>query len=105
MIRTNKQQWTPGQQVRVGFLTLTVRAVVATPGDGRPDAYLLSNAAGTQLYRFVPHYGVEKIDLEEARAVLDAAKAAAVRQAAAVLARAQAEARAGAAIDALLGAC
>ncbi len=104
MIRDTKQQWQPGQQVRVGFLSLTVRAAVATPGDGRPDAYLLSNAAGTQLYRFVPHHGVEKIDLEEARAMLDEAKAHAARTTAAALAKAQANARAAQAIDALLAA-
>ena len=104
MISDTKQRWQPGQQVRVGFLTLTVRAAVATPGDGRPDAYLLSNVAGTQLYRFVPHHGVEKIDIEDARAMLDAAKTAAARQAAAVLAKTQADARASAAIDALLAA-
>ena len=104
MISDTKQRWQPGQQVRVGFLTLTVRAAVATPGAGRPDAYLLSNAAGTQLYRFVPHHGVEKIDIEDARAMLEKAKAGAARQAAVVLAKAQAEAHAAAAIDALLAA-
>ena len=102
MISNTKQQWWPGQQVRVGFLNLTVRAVAATPGDGRPDAYLLSNAAGTQLYRFVPHHGLEKIDLGEARAMLDAAKAHAARTGAIALAKAQADARATRAIDALL---
>ncbi len=104
MIRDTKQQWQPGQQVRVGFLSLTVRAAVATPGDGRPDAYLLSNAAGTQLYRFVPHHGVEKIDLKEARAMLDAAKAHAARTAGVALAKAQANARVSHALDALLAA-
>lgn len=104
MICNTVQQWEPGQTVRVGFLTLTVRAAVATPGDGRPDAYLLSNAAGTQLYRFVPHGGVEKIDLEGARAMLDAAKTVAARQAGVALAKAQAEARAAAAINALMAA-
>ena len=48
MISTSRQQWTPGQQVRIGFLTLTVRAAVATPGDFAPDAYILTNGAGTQ---------------------------------------------------------
>ena len=104
MIRDTKQQWQPGQQVRVGFLSLTVRAAAATPGDGRPDVYLLSNTAGTQLYRFVPHHGVEKIDLEEARAMLDEAKAHAARTTAAALAKAQANARAAQAIDVLLAA-
>ncbi len=104
MVSNSKQRWEPGQQVRVGFLTLTVRAAVATPGDGRPDAYLLTNAAGTQLYRFVPHHGVEKIDLVAAREMLDAAKASAARQTARALTKAQDDARATGDIDALLAA-
>lgn len=104
MITNSTQHWEPGLQVRVGFLTLTVRAAVATPGDGRPDAYLLSNAAGTQLYRFVPHCGLEKLDIEEARELLGAAAACADRAAAAVLAKAQADADAMVAINVLLAA-
>ena len=67
MIRNSTQKWEVGQTVRVGFLSLVVRAKVATPGDGAPDAYILSNAACTQLYKFVPHNGVEKISTSEAR--------------------------------------
>lgn len=104
MIRDTKQRWQPGQSVRVGFLTITVRAAVPTPGDGLPDAYILSNAAGSQLYRFVPHRGVEKLDIDEARAMLAHAKESAERQAAAALEKAQADARAAMAIDALLAA-
>lgn len=104
MIRDTKQQWQPGQQVRVGFLTLIVRAAVPTPDDGLPDAYILSNAAGTQLYRFVPHRGVEKLDIDEAHAMLAQAKESADRLAAAALEKAQADARAAMAIDALLAA-
>ena len=67
MIRNSKQQWEVSQTVKVGFLSLIVRAKVATPGDGAPDAYILANAAATQLYKFVPHHGVEKISTSEAR--------------------------------------
>ncbi|MFZ0270978.1 MAG: hypothetical protein WAL34_03925 [Acidobacteriaceae bacterium] len=74
MIRNSKQNWTVGSTVRVGFLQLRVRAAVATPGDYLPDAYLLSNLAGTQLYKFVPHNGLEKVDPESARAMLQVEK-------------------------------
>ncbi len=104
MIRNSTQQWQPGQQVRVGFLTLTVRAAIATPGDGLPDAYLLSNAAGTRLYRFVPHRGIEKVDIDEASAILAETRRCAEREAAAAMAKAQADARAAAAIAELLAA-
>ena len=104
MIRNSTQQWQPGQQVRVGFLTLTVRATIATPGDGMPDVYLLSNAAGTQLYRFVPHHGVEKVDVDEARAILAAARRCAEHARTATAAKAQADARSAAAIAHLLAA-
>lgn len=104
MTRNSTQQWQPGQQVRVGFLTLTVRATIATPGDGMPDAYLLSNAAGTQLYRFVPHHGVEKVDADEARAIVAAARRCADHARAVTAAKAQADARSAAAIAQLLAA-
>ena len=105
MIRNSTQQWTPGQQVRVGFLTLTVRAAVATPGDHAPDAYILANAAGTQLYKFVPHNGLEKISTGDARALLADAQRHAVDTARVAVERAKAHATLTSEIDALLGAC
>ena len=69
-ITKTKQQWTPGQAVKVGFLSLTVIQCIPTPGDYAPDAYLLVNAAQTQLYKFVPHNGVEKITREEANELI-----------------------------------
>jgi hypothetical protein len=69
MIRKTKQDWSIGQVVKVGFLSMVVKAAIATPGDGRPDAYILSNQAGTQMYKFVPHQGVEKISAQVARAL------------------------------------
>jgi hypothetical protein len=68
MIKQSKQNWTVGQTVKVGFMSLIVRAAIATPGDGLPDAYFLSNAAGTKLYEFIPHQGLQSVTLEEAEA-------------------------------------
>ena len=54
-----KQDWSVGQQVKVGFMSLEVLAKIATPGDYLPDAYALKSARG-QFYRFVPHNGLTK---------------------------------------------
>lgn len=70
MITKTKQNWTSGQTVKVGFLSLMVVQCIPTPGDYAPDAYLLTNAAHTQLYKFVPHNGVEKITREEANELI-----------------------------------
>ena len=61
MITNSKQKWIVGATVKVGFMSLKVKAAVPTPGDYLPDAYILSNVAGTQLYKFVPHNGLTKI--------------------------------------------
>lgn len=65
MITKTKQTWAVGATVKVGFLTLLVQRAIQTPGDYKPDAYLLSNLAGSQLYKFVPHHGLEKITMDE----------------------------------------
>jgi catalase len=70
MITKTKQNWTTGSTVKVGFLSLMVVQAIPTPGDYAPDAYLLVNAAQTQLYKFVPHNGVEKITREEANELI-----------------------------------
>jgi catalase len=70
MITKTKQNWTTGQAVKVGFLSLMVVQSIPTPGDYAPDAYLLINHAQTQLYKFVPHNGVEKITREEANELI-----------------------------------
>jgi hypothetical protein len=62
MINKTKQDWNIGSTVKVGFLTLIVKEVELTPGDYKPDAYILSNVAGSQMYRFVPHNGLEKLN-------------------------------------------
>jgi hypothetical protein len=63
----SKQDWTVGQTVKVGFMTLKVLAKVATPGDYMPDAYALETNG--KFYRFVPHNGLARCaNLEEAMA-------------------------------------
>jgi len=89
MIKNSKQSWEVGSTVKVGFLSLTVKAAVATPGDFAPDAYILVNKAGTQLYKFVPHNGIEKITPVEARELIADAWEHADKVAAAAVQRAQ----------------
>jgi len=81
----SKQDWTVGQTVRVGFLSLVVVAGLEATGDGNPGAYILTN--GTQLYSFVPHNGLSKITDEQAVAMCEESK----RITAARAARAQAK--------------
>lgn len=99
MITRTKQRWEVGQTVKVGFLSLVVKAAIATPGDFRPDAYLLANQAGTQLYKFVPHFGLEKISLIEARELLADSKVRSERVAAEAIAKAHRDSLAIAAIN------
>lgn len=61
VITRSKQSWQIGHTVRVGFLTLRVIGVQPTPGDYRPDAYLLESFDGLKQYRFVPHNGLERV--------------------------------------------
>lgn len=59
MINKTKQDWTVGATVKVGFLSMVVCSAVATPGDYKPDAYVLRNAAADKFYVFVPHNGLQ----------------------------------------------
>ena len=62
MISNSKQQWEIGQRVNVGFLKgLQVIEKVPTPGDYRPDAYILQADSGRR-YEFTPHFGIARID-------------------------------------------
>lgn len=88
MIRNSKQNWTVGATVKVGFMTLRVRAAVATPGDYAPDAYILSNPAGDKLYSFVPHNGLTSITPGEAREMMKTSERYADHVAAVALAKA-----------------
>ncbi|MGA7781129.1 MAG: hypothetical protein WCA85_25945 [Paraburkholderia sp.] len=102
MIKNSKQSWEVGSTVKVGFLSLTVKAAIATPGDFAPDAYILVNAKGTQFYKFVPHNGVEKIDAIEARELIADAWVRTDKVAAAAVQRAQDSAKAIAEINAVI---
>lgn len=59
MITKTKQVWAVGEIVKVGFLSLRVMATQATPGDYKPDAYILANAKADKFFRFVPHNGLQ----------------------------------------------
>lgn len=61
MIKNSKQNWEVGSTVKVGFMSLVVKAARETPGDYAPDAYLLVSSKG-QYYEFVPHNGLNKLD-------------------------------------------
>jgi hypothetical protein len=66
-MNTPKQDWSVGETVKVGFLTLRILAKVATPGNYLPDQYALTNKDGSRFYRFVPHNGLERVSsLQEA---------------------------------------
>lgn len=61
MITNSKQSWQVGEVVKVGFLQLRVVSIELTPGDYKPDAYILCGlgASHAKQYRFVPHNGLE----------------------------------------------
>jgi len=61
MIRNTQQNWTAGATVKVGFLTLRVVRAIPTPGDFKPDMYILESLKGDKTYSFVPHNGLERI--------------------------------------------
>ena len=61
MIKHSKQVWEVGETVKVGFMQLRVLAKVPTPGNFMPDQYALTNTDGSRFYRFVPHFGCERM--------------------------------------------
>ena len=66
MITKSKQVWEVGKIVKVGFLSLIVTGREPTPGDYMPDAYWLCSKDGTKRYRFVPHNGLERLEMDAA---------------------------------------
>jgi hypothetical protein len=75
MISNTRQNWIVGRNVQVGFMTLKVRAILSMPNDDLPEAYILSNMSGLQLYKFVPHNGCQKITVDEAKRMIEENKA------------------------------
>lgn len=63
-----KQDWTIGEVVTVGFVSgLEVIRRNPTPGDFRPDVWVLWQAATNRFYSFQPHFGlVRHASLDEA---------------------------------------
>ena len=59
-ITKTQQNWTPGNTVKVGFLTLRVLDVNAVY-DGLPDIYTLESLDGQKRYEFIPHNGLTRI--------------------------------------------
>jgi hypothetical protein len=65
-----KQAWAIDQIVNVGFIKgLVVKEKVATPGDGRPDGYVLWQPASNRWYSFQPHFGLARHDSRDEAAV------------------------------------
>jgi hypothetical protein len=69
--RTARQSWQIGDTVKVGFVSgLEVVKKIATPGDHKPDAYVLWQASTNRFYQFVPHNGLVRCDsLAQAMAI------------------------------------
>ncbi len=59
-ITRSKQDWTPGNEVKVGFMRLRVISVEAIK-DSMPDIYTLESLDGTKRYEFIPHNGLSRI--------------------------------------------
>lgn len=59
---SRKQDWSMGASVKVGFLTLKVVNLIPTPGDFRPDVYVLVDPKNAErVYHFTPHFGLERV--------------------------------------------
>lgn len=61
MINRTKQNWSIGQIVKVGFLTLKVMGIRAVR-DGLPDIYDLVSLDNTKQYEFIPHNGLRRVN-------------------------------------------
>ncbi len=59
-ITKSKQDWTPGNEVKIGFMRLRVVGVRAVK-DWLPDIYTLESLDGTKKYEFIPHNGLSRL--------------------------------------------
>jgi hypothetical protein len=56
-----KQNFSEGETVKIGFVDgLEVIKKIATPGDYRPDFYVLWQSATNRFYAFQPHFGLTR---------------------------------------------
>jgi hypothetical protein len=60
MITKSKQDWSVGQVVKVGFLSLRVVGARAEK-DFLPDIYTMESLDGTRKYEFIPHNGLTRL--------------------------------------------
>lgn len=61
--RKAKQDFSEGQTVKIGFVDgLEVIKKVATPGDFKPDFYVLWQSATNRFYAFQPHFGLTRCE-------------------------------------------
>lgn len=59
MIKNTKQDWQIGNTVKVGFLSLRIKAIRAEY-DYLPDIYEMESLDGKRQYEFVPHNGLTR---------------------------------------------
>ena len=85
---TPKQDFSVNSVVRIGFLSLRVKASIVTPNNG-PTVYFLANLDETKFFQFQPYVGLESITVDQAiervteyRKALEAAAAARTTKAA-----------------------
>jgi len=91
-----RQDWAVGSTVKVGFMTLVVKARLTN------SEHLLANAAGDKLYHQTPYSGVLSVSVLEARELLAAASWDAKVQAERLIAESRASAAAVVAINDML---
>ena len=60
MINKSKQDWSVGNVVKVGFMTLKVLGIKAVK-DGLPDIYIMENPKNGKKYEFIPHNGLQAL--------------------------------------------
>jgi len=62
-LKTSKQSFEVGEVVKIGFVTgLQIVKKVATPGDYRPDFYVMRQASTDRWYAFQPHFGLTRCE-------------------------------------------
>lgn len=57
----SKNDFKPGNTVKIGFMTLTVLYQSSDSAYYRPRAWILESAKGVK-YQFTPYYGLERLE-------------------------------------------
>ena len=63
MINNSTQSWQVGEVVQVGFMRLRITSKIPTPGNHKPDEYMLCGLGNNadRNYKFTPHHGIERV--------------------------------------------